>query len=247
MDRKKIVLVLFFQLLGLIVAGAQSTNIQKGCVLEKDKNLRLSKILVKNKRNGAIVQTDLHGLFSIKVVAGDTLEFTGDYFTAADMVVSDFADAFVYMRPGNQLNEVVIRESSQIRELKQTLNEYRVLGVFYLRNPRYYYAVCKPFSFIYENFKGEMIEARRFNRYTAQAISSLQVSERYNETFIKSVIPTLSSSDLIDFMNAYRPTLTQLNSWNNYALIEYILNSYHDYQQNKTAIKSRVEIQTHCC
>ncbi len=242
MDRKKIVLVLFFQLLVFVVVKAQPTNIQKGCVLEKEKNLRLSKISVKNKRDGVIVQTDLHGVFNIKAAAGDTIEFAGDYFVTADMVVNDFADAFIYMRPGNQLNEVVIKESSQIHELKQTLAEYRGLGVFYLRNPRYYYAICKPFSFIYENFKSEMIEARRFHRYTIQEISSMQVSERYNETFIKSVVPALSNADLVDFMNAYRPTLTQLNSWNNYALIEYVLSSYRDYQQNKAAIKSRVEI-----
>ena len=189
-----------------------------------------------------MAQTDLHGMFGIKANIGDTLEFTGEHFETSDIVVNDFADVFVYLKPGNQLNEVVIRENSQVRDLKQTLAEYRVQGVLYLRNPRYYYLFCKPMTFIYENFKSEMIQARRFKRYTTQTVNSMQVSERYNEEIIKDVVPTINDIDLIDFMNAYRPTLAQLNSWSNYDLIDYISHSYEDYKKNKAAIRSRIEL-----
>lgn len=242
MKKGKVILALFFLLPGILTVSARSINIQKGCVLEKVKNVRLSKISVKNKTNGELSRTDLHGMFSIKANVGDTLEFTGDNFEPSDAVISNFADMFVYMKPGNQLNEVVIRENSQIQDLKQTLADYRVQGVLYLRNPRYYYRFCKPMTFIYENFKSEMIQARRFKRYTAQTVNSMKVSERYNEAIIKDVVPAINDIDLLDFMNAYRPTLAQLNSWSNYDLINYISSSYEDYKKNKAAIKSQVEL-----
>lgn len=244
MDNKQAILVFLLYLMHIAPINAQSTGVQQGCILEKDKNVRLSNILVSDKNNHHVAHSDIHGLFSIRAAVGDSIQFSGDGFATTNITVGDFTDAFVYLIPAVLLNEVTIKDHAEAQNLKETLAEYRALGVLYLRNPRYYYLVCKPMSFIYENFKTEMIQARRFKRYSARELNSFRVSERYNQMAIRSVIPTISDTDLPDFLVRYMPTITQVNSWNDYELIRYIQDSYSDYVAHKGVIKSETELKT---
>jgi len=244
MHHKRAILVFLLYWLGIVSINAQSIRIQQGCILEKDKNVRLSNVLVSDKNNHHVAHSDIHGLFNIRAAVGDTIQFSGDDFATTNITVGDFTDVFVYLIPAVQLSEVTIKDHAEVQNLKETLAGYRALGVLYLRNPRYYYIFCKPMSFIYENFKTEMIQARRFKRYSARELNSFRVSERYNQSVIRSEVPSINDADLADFMVRYMPTVTQVYSWNDYELIRYIQDSYSDYVAHKGVIKSETALKT---
>ncbi len=47
---------------------------------------------------------------------------------------------------------------------------------------------------------------------------------------IKKVVP-IKDTELEDFELAYFPTVAQINSWNDYELINYIKSSYEDFKK----------------
>jgi hypothetical protein len=146
-------------------------------------------------------------------------------------VVNDFADKIVYLAPVIQLNEVVVNESSLKSEIREVQRGYREKSVFYTGTPHYYYLVLKPMTFIYENFKSEVKEARRFNRYARNELAASQVAARFNDAAIKKVVP-IKDAELEDFELAYCPTITQVNAWNDYELINYIKKSYLEFKNS---------------
>ena len=86
-------------------------------------------------------------------------------------------------------------------------------------------------TFIYENFKSEEIDARRFNRYARRELAACKVGERFNDTAIKSAIP-IKDSENDDFKVIYAPTLEQINRMNDYDLVNYIRACYVDFKKN---------------
>ena len=122
------------------------------------------------------------------------------------------------MQPVIQLNEVVVKENSLAADIKEVQRGYREKSVFYTGTPHYYYLVLKPMTFIYENFKSEVIDARRFNRYAKRELTSAKIAERFNDTFIKRTI-AIKDDELEAFKSAYTPTLAALNSMDDYELI----------------------------
>lgn len=87
-------------------------------------------------------------------------------------------------------------------------------------------------TFIYENFKSEVIQARRFKKYARKELESSEVAGRFNDEFIKSYIP-ISDSDLFPFKLRYWPELRQLDSWSDYELIGYIRTSYETFKHEQ--------------
>lgn len=83
-------------------------------------------------------------------------------------------------------------------------------------------------TFIYENFKSEVRDARRFNKYAKQELATAQIYERFNDKIIRSIVP-IPENKLRDFELTYLPTIQQINSMNDYELINYIKDCYDDY------------------
>jgi hypothetical protein len=213
-------------------ADAQSTKLQQGLLLKSGTNIRLGSVTVLNKRTLNKALSSTYGVFGIPAKQGDTLEFKSDNYQLTNFVVTDMQDKVIFMAPSIQLEEVVIKENSIKTEIKDTQNRYRKKSVFYTGTPHYYYLFLKPMTFIYENFKSEVKDARRFNRYARKELASYKVAERFNTT-IKKVVP-IKGVDLDRFKSSYMPTLNQINTWNDYDLIGYIKNSYTDFLKNGT-------------
>ncbi len=87
-------------------------------------------------------------------------------------------------------------------------------------------------TFIYENFKSEVKDARKFNRYAKKETAYYEISARFNAENIKSIIP-IKNEELEEFESDYWPTLEQIRKWNDYDLINYIIFSYQDYRKKK--------------
>lgn len=211
--------------------GAQATKMQRGLLLKSGTNIRLGSVQVYDRQSGAKARSNTAGMFDIPAATGDTLTFTSDNFQATDLVVTDLADKIVYLAPVIQLDEVVVKEYSLKRDIAEVQRGYREKSVFYTGTPHYYYLFLKPMTFIYENFKSEEIDARRFNRYARRELASYKVSARFNDAAIKKVIP-IKDGELEDFELAYFPTVVQINSWNDYELINYIKSSYQDFKKS---------------
>jgi hypothetical protein len=210
--------------------SAQNKSSQQGIVLKSGTNIRLGDIMVLNKRSGNRALSSTLGVFSIAGIAGDTLAFSGDNFQSADFVVSDFTDEIIYMAPVLQLNEVTIKQYSLRSDIREVQRGYREKSVFYTGTPHYYYLFLKPMTFIYENFKSEVIEARRFNRFARRELEASAVTARFNNATIKAAVP-IKDSEIEHFKLAYFPAIVQINAWSDYDLINYIKVAFSDFKK----------------
>ncbi len=227
----KTIMAFILAALALVNANAQSEKVQQGLLLKTGTGIRLGSIQILNKRTLSKARSSTFGVFNITASQGDTLLFTGDNFQSKNVVVTDFADKVIYLEPAIQLDEVIVKEYSIKSDIREVQRGYREKSVFYTGTPHYYYLVLKPMTFIYENFKSEVREARRFNRYARQEMASYQVTARFNNAIMKRAIP-IDNSQLENFRLAYMPTLKQINSWDDYELINYIKSSYADFKKN---------------
>jgi hypothetical protein len=209
--------------------AAQNTPMQQGMVLKIATNIRLGNIGVLNKRNRARTISSTLGVFSISAQTGDTLVFASDNFQLTDFVVSDLSDKIIYMAPIIQLSQVNIKEYSLLSDIKEVQRGYREKSVFYTGTPHYYYLFLKPMTFIYENFKSEVIEARRFNRYARSELEASEIATRFNNATIRAVLP-IRDAEIERFKSAYLPTVAQVSRWNDYDLIKYIKASFADFK-----------------
>ena len=214
----------------LLFADAQVIKKQQGIVFKGNTGIRIAAIKILNLHNRCRTQSDAYGVFTIPATTGDTLTFTGDGFQTEEFLVEDFKDKLIFLRPLIQLNEVVVKEASLQSEIKEVQRGYREKSVFYTGTPHYYYLALKPMTFIYENFKSEVKEARRFNRYARKETELYEITSRFNKTTIKRAIP-IKDSELEKFEDAYLPTLKQIENWNDYQLIEYIQCAYLDFEK----------------
>ena len=211
----------------------QTPNIQQGIFFKTGTATRLSGVLVKNKRTGTKDISNIYGTFSIRAEAGDTLLCSISNYRDENFVVTKPEAAVVYLQPVIQLNEVVVKENSLAADIKEVQKGYREKSVFYTGTPHYYYLVLKPMTFIYENFKSEVKDARRFNRYAKQELTSAKIAERFNDAFIKKTI-ALDNDELEVFKSAYTPTLAALNSMDDYELIIYTRKSFASFRKRNT-------------
>jgi len=220
-----------------LAAFAQNTPMQQGLLLKTGTNIRLGNIAILNKRSRARAISSTLGVFSISALTGDTLIFASDNFQTTDFVVSDLSDKIIYMEPVIQLSEVTVKEYSLMSDIKEVQRGYREKSVFYTGTPHYYYLFLKPMTFIYENFKSEVIEARRFNRFARRELEASEVAARFNNATIKAAVP-IDNSEIERFKLTYFPTVAQMNRWNDYDLINYIKDSFSGFKKDVVSTKS---------
>lgn len=223
---------LFLLTLPIICAktNAQSIKTQQGILLKSGTSIKLAGIQVLNKNSMLRTQSNSIGIFSIQASSGDTLTFSSDNFKIGEFIVTDFTDKLVYLQPIIHLAEVQVKESSLKADILETKKGYREKSVFYTGTPHYYYLVLKPMTFIYENFKSEVIDARKFNRYATRELASYKITLRFNDASIKKVVP-ITDAELENFEITYMPTEKQIDSWNDYQLINYIKYCYADFKK----------------
>jgi hypothetical protein len=215
-------------------SSAQLKKAQQGILYKAGTDIRLGNVQIFNKRSLTIAKSNMYGMFSIPASVGDTLEISCVGYNNAELAVNDFADKVFFLKPATALPEVIIKETSVQADLDEVKRGYRKKSVFYTGTPHYYYLFLKPMTFIYENFKSEVKDARKFNRYAKKETAYHEISTRFNAQRIKSVIP-IKNNELEDFATDYWPTLEQIRRWNDYDLINYIITSYQDFKKKQRA------------
>jgi hypothetical protein len=228
---KKTLLLSVITLIVIQTAAAQ-LKIQQGMFLKQGTNIRLGSIQVTNKRSSIETQSSIYGEFQIPANSGDTLLFSNPGFLSTIMIVSDLQDKIIYMQPIIELSEVNVKANSVKKDLMETQKVYRSKGVFYTGDPHYYYLFLKPMTFIYENFKSEVKNARKFKKYTKRELEYYEISKRYNDSIILKNTP-ISKDELVAFKMMFMPTYKQYIQYNDYDLIKYIKASYQDFKKVK--------------
>jgi len=229
-----------FSLLVLLCAYsgfAQTLEQMEGVVYRKGSGQRLSSITIVNKTNGNRTVSNDIGTFKLAVIKGDTIEFKGDSFRSKDTAVSRGSTLIVYLDKlpePTALAEVTINSTSLKQDILQTKRIYRSKGVFYIGKPHYYYLFLKPMTFIYENFKGEVIAARKFKKIAANDLDGQEIRLHFNRDMVKTAVLNIPDDQIDDFLVDYWPTIQQVHSWSNYEMIQYIKRSYSNYNSQNT-------------
>lgn len=213
--------------------AAQTTRYQKGVLVNKTTGFKIAQISILNKQTGTRSTSNIYGIFSIPSKPGDTIQFNSSDYHPTEFVITDFADQAIFMYPilKEKLPEVKIEATTLKSAIKETQLGYRKQGVFYTGKPHYYYLLLKPMTFIYENFKSEVINARKFNRYAKVELAASEVQSKWNADNIKRIV-SIPDTSLESFRLKFMPTLLQIRSMNDYDLIEYIKKSYDEFKMS---------------
>lgn len=216
----------------LRVAFAQNTALTDGIICENGSNRRLANIKIVNKRTQSRTITNDIGEFKITANPGDTLELSNDLFETKEVITDDSHTAIAFLNKIIGLKEVVIKENSLKKDLTETQHIYRSKGVFYTGTPHYYYLFLKPMTFIYENFKSEVINARRFKKAAVRDLEGQEINMRFNERVVQNNTP-LNDTQAGIFVIKYWPSIQQVRSWSDYDIVQYIKHSYEDFKKER--------------
>lgn len=214
----------------MICVKGQSIHLQTGGLVEKATNRRLADIQILNKRTLGIVKSDALGLYKIMALDGDTLEISDSLYVTKKIVVSDFSFTKSSLEPWLVLREVIIRGNSLKANLNEVQRQFKSQGVFYTGRPHYYYLFLKPMTFIYENFKKEVKNARKFKKYAKRELDNNKITQRFNDLSIKALV-NIKDSELYSFKVTYMLSLEQIGAWNDYDLNQYIIKSYNEFKE----------------
>ena len=223
----------------VLFAHAQRKEFElKGVVLKNGSAQRLSKVLVANLKNFAIVTTDDLGIFTIKCALGDTILFRQKDFSDKKMAVIITSVMMVYMDANITLSEVNIKGQSRRQELQEVMGEYNSQGVYANGKPSVASAILSPLNGLYSLFGSGPKQARRFKEYSANELEQIEVDKRYTRALVTKVTG-LQDTKLTDFMNEFRPSYTDIKQWNQYELIQYIKKNYDYFEKNGQKVSEK--------
>lgn len=226
---KKEMLTFLLFLSALINLKAQTQKIYNGVVMQQGTKTRLDSVQIYNKLTRSKVMSNSWGTFSISVNQGDTLELSREDYESKVITVTDSLNNILLLKPlFIGLKEVIVYGSSVKNDLLETQRIFRGKGVFYTGRPHYYYLFLKPMTFVYENFKGEVIRARKFKKFAKSESDNYDISARFNEAIIKKNAP-VKDDEMTNFKSKYRPTIEQVRTYSNYQMIDYIKRSYQEW------------------
>lgn len=225
--KKEIILFLFI-LNSLTILKAQTQHTFNGVVMQQGAKTRLDSVQIYNKLSRTKVISNSWGAFSIGAKQGDTLEISKRDYELLNIAFTDSLSSILFLKPFMALREVVVYGSSVKYDLSETQRIFRGKGIFYTGRPHYYYLLLKPMTFIYENFNGEVINARKFKKFAKKESDNYDISARFNEAFIKKNAP-VRDDEIIHFKSKYKPTIEQVRTYTDYEMIDYIKKSYKEW------------------
>lgn len=207
---------------------AQIQTTFNGIVMQQGTKIRLDSVRIYNKLSKVTVISNSWGAFSIAVQKGDILEFFKGDYELKEISFTDSLTHILFLKPYALLKEVVVYGSSVKNDLLETQRIFKSKGVFYTGRPHYYYLFLKPMTFIYENFKGEVINARKFNKLAKAETDNYDISARFNEAIIKKNV-AIRENEILDFKSKYRPSVQQARVYSDYEMIDYIKKCYEEW------------------
>lgn len=218
----------------------QQNFVVNGVVFEKGTKNRLALAEISNKRNNYAVGSNDIGLFSIKLLLGDTIVISKRNFNPLVLVVTSANDVVVHLtRDANTLNEVTVFGQTKKQEMTAIQKDFRSKGSFYGGKPPL--ALLSPFggsplTFLYELFGRTPKNARRFNNMYVVEMQQTHVDKFYNKTNVNEQTG-LQGKELEDFMINNRPDYETAKNWTSYDGLKWIIGKYKKYSDTAKVIK----------
>jgi len=215
---------------------AQLTRTVQGVVFENGDSTRIRNATVFNKETKATTFTDSLGQFTIAALANDTILISKVNYQEKALIAAMSKDIHISLSRINELAEVMIKGQSIKAAMKDLEDSYRDKGIFFKGKPPIY--LLSPFggspvTFFYELFSKDSKGARRIQKFAKAEIEYSQVSMRFNDDIIKSVLPSISDIELEKFKADYLPKAEQIASWSDYDLLGYIKRSFDQFKKNQ--------------
>ncbi|WP_223580870.1 hypothetical protein [Sphingobacterium sp. GVS05A] len=179
--------------------------------------------------------TDVYGDFVLDYRLDDTIEFRHDHWQTKLVFGDKLTDSIFLKKRPIVLDEIVItrnRHNKEIDDLKEIEKEKnKKAGIYYGGKPSI--ALLNPFggkpiTFFYELFSKNGKRARAMEKNIQHAIKESKIDSVFNRNAVKMSI-TIKDEDITTFMENYRLTFEQVQSWNTYDLYLYIKKSYESF------------------
>ncbi len=217
----------------------QKRNEYRGTILSADTILLLRGINLLNLNSKKHTVSDEYGNFVLDYKLGDTIEFRHDHWETKLVFGDKLTDSIFLKKRPIVLEEIVItrnRHNNEINDLKEIEKEKNKKGGIYyggkppiaLLNP----FGGKPITFFYELFSKNGKRARAMEKNIQLAIKESKIDRVFNRNAVKMSI-SIKDEDITPFMEEYRPTFEQVQSWNTYDLYLYIQKSYESFKAVK--------------
>ncbi len=202
----------------------------RGIVYSKNRNVRLSNVLITNEVTHASVINDALGAFEIKAAIGDTLLFECRNFGNQKVAVTADVSLFVFMVPNLILQQVDIKDVTKKQDLAETMKGYNKKGIYSDGKPSVFSAIISPLNALYDVFGSGPKSARTFKKFAERENEQNEIDRRFNRSLVRQCTGIKDSVKLEVFMTSYRPQVSDVRKWTEYDLRAYIKKSYDSFE-----------------
>lgn len=231
--------IFFFCLSAILYA--QTKPIQ-GIVIDKESKQRLAKVYIYNIRTGDGLYNNTKGEFSTFAIPGDTLVAALSGYGVDTMVFKGQPAAYFQLKSlGIRLRDVVIAQkklSPQI-QYEKTIKEYRYAtmrgsskDLLNLGNG----GVGLGIDAIYNLLSKQGRNARHLQKILEKDYHEDLIDYRFSANLVQQVLG-IKDTELVDFMQQYRPTYQFVLDATDYSFNMFIRNAYKSYRLNPKALQ----------
>jgi len=220
---------------------AQTKPVQ-GIVIDKETKQRLAKVYIYNVRTGDGLYNNTKGEFSTYAIPGDTLVAALSGYGVDTIVFKGQTAAYFQLRSlGIRLRDVVIQQKrlTPQQQYEKSVKEYRYQtmkgsskDLLNLGNG----GVGLGIDAIYNLLSRQGRNARHLQKILEKDYREDLIDYRFNATIVQQVLG-IKDTELVDFMQQYRPTYQFVLDADDYAFNVFIKNAYKSYRLNPKALQ----------
>lgn len=233
-------LVLSLSFFSMLV-HAQTKPVQ-GLVIDKESKQRLAKVYIYNLRTGDGLYNNTKGEFSTAAIPGDTLVAALSGYGVDTLIFHGQPAAYFQLKSlGIRLRDVVIQQKRLTPQqlYEKSVQEYRYQtkkgsskDLINLGNG----GVGLGIDAIYNLLSKQGRNARHLQKILEKDYHEDLIDYRFNPNLVQQVLG-IKDTELIDFMQQYRPTYQFVLDADDYSFNVFIKNAYRSYRINPKALK----------
>lgn len=232
---KHIIKILFvFLVFFSILKSGQAQNVEmpqiSGLVLEKTTGKRLAEVNVINLRTNRKVVSNNFGVFYIQAMVGDSLALTKVGYGPVKTVIYSMDDILIELKPGLEIEEVVVARRTKEQEMADILRDYERKGIYNGGKNKVGTYLASPATALYNLFGREAKNMKRFEKYMNREVNDIAVDRIFTQKAVADVTG-LSGEELLNFMELYRPSYDTAVKWGQYDLLAYISRSFKAWDE----------------
>lgn len=232
---KHILKMLFLFLVALFSiknGSAQKVEIPQisGLVLENITGKRLAEVNIVNLRTNHKVVSNNFGVFYIQAMVGDSLSLTKVGYGPVKTVIHSMDDILIELKPGMQIEEVVVARRTKEQEMADILRDYERKGIYNGGKNSVGTYLASPATALYNLFGREAKNMKRFEKYMNREVDEIAVDRIFTQKAVSDVTG-LTGEELSNFMELYRPSYDLASKWGQYDLLAYINRSFKSWDE----------------